>query len=274
MGVAVIAIVLVSGYIFAHQHLSSRYRLSRTQGWHSYFYVAYRGMIFSLISAALCFTMDYFDCISKTLKLYGFFLSDFNDLLLSLHDIKVGAWAILTLTLAQASAWISLLYYHFFPTRKDKRLMKIVAQNHLESFVFEASYTQFPIIVTLSSRKTYVGICYGDELTNRELDHIALLPYLSGYRDKDDLSFEDTTDYWTHYETEGILKGSHDFLDLDDFRIILPRSEIESYAFFDLQTYIKFKKAEIAAKKEKLAGYAPPLVHPTGFTIRSSNSKQ
>lgn len=269
MGVAIIAIVLIAGYIFAHQHLASRYRLTRTQGWHSYFYVAYRGIVFSLISAVLCFFIDYFDCISKLIKPYGHLLSDFNKLFLSLNDIKVGAWAVLTLTLSQTLAWLSRLYYFLLPTRKDKRLMKLVAQNHLESFVFEASYTQFPIIVTLSTRKTYVGLCYGDELTNGEFDHIALLPYLSGYRDKDDLTFEETTNYWNHYEEEGILNGSNDSLTLDDFRIVLPRSEIESYAFFDLETFIKFKKAERQSKRDKLSGYGSPLIYPTGFTIRS-----
>lgn len=268
MGVTLVAIALVSGYIFAHQHLSSRYKLSRTQGWHSYFYVAYRGVIFSLASAAICFLIDYFDCISKTIKPMGYLLSDFDGLLLNLHDIKVGAWAITAITLAQFSGWFSRLYYHLLPNRKDKKLQKIVAENHLESFVFEASYTQFPIIVTLASRKTYVGICYGDELTNGELDSLAILPYISGYRDKNDLTFEDTTNYFDHYDKEGILDGSNTELGLNDFRVVLPRSEIETYAFFDLDTFIKFKTAERRAKLEKLSGYTPPI-YPSGFSVRN-----
>lgn len=268
MGVVLVAIALVAGYIFSSQHLSSRYRLSRTDGWHSYFYVAVHGIFFSLLSAGICFTIDYFDCISKYIKPRGYLLSDFNSLLLDLQQIKIGAWALLTVILAQLSGWMSRTYYFWFPGQKDKRLQKIVAENHLESFILEASYRQFPIIVTLSSRKTYVGICFGDELVNGELDSIALLPYLSGYREKDDLTFEDTTNYQKHYLAEGIADSSHEHLTMNDFRIILPRSEIESYAFFDIETYIKFKKLERQNKLEKLQGYTPP-VHVTGFTIRS-----
>lgn len=266
MGVVLVAVALVAGYIFSHQHLSSRYKLSRTDGWHSYFYVAYRGVIFSLVSAALCITIDYFDCISKLLSQYDASLSELNKLFLNTQEIKISAWAGLTLLLAQISGWISRFYYYKLPARKERRLQKIVSENHLENFVLEASYTQFPIIVTLASRKTYVGLCFGDELTNSEVESVAILPYLSGYRNKDDLTFEDTTNYWNHYQNEGIFDSTHEHLTLNDFRVILPRSEIESYAFFDIDTYIKFKENERKQKLAKLQG-SPP-VHVTGFTIR------
>lgn len=268
MGVVLIAVALISGYVFASQHLSSRYRLSRTEGWHSYFYVASRGVIFGIIAAAFCFALDYYDCISRFIKPKGYFLSDFDDLFLSINDIKGLAWAFTTLLLAQVFGLASRAYYYIWPTRKDKRLQKIASENHLENFILEASFTQFPILITLKSRKTYVGLCMGDELINGEVDNIALIPYISGYRNKDELTFEDTTNYQEHYITEGILDGSHQKLTLNNFRIVVPRAEIESYAFFDLDTYIKFKTIERKSKLEKLQGYTAP-VHLSGFTIRS-----
>ena len=263
----IIATILVAGYIYAHQHFPTRYRLTRTDGWHSYFYVAYRGALFGILSAILCFTMDYFDCVAKYIKPnFNLLLSDFDHMLISVNYIKASAWAVVTLTLAQFAGWLSRAYFSLFPSRKDIRLINLVQENHIEHFVVEASLTQFPIIVTLSSRKTYVGLCYGSELSNGEMDSIAILPYLSGYRDKDDLTFEDTTDYFKHYTSEGIIDGNNEDLSLEDFRVVLPQSEIETYAFFDLDTYIKFKQEEKKLKQEKLGGVTRPI-YPSSFRI-------
>lgn len=252
MGVVLVAVALVAGYLFSSQHLSSKYQLNRTDGWHSYFYVAYRGVLFSLLSAAICFSIDYFDCVSKFIKPMGYLLTDFNKLFLNFYQIKIGSWAILTILLAQLSSFISRFYYFIFTRKKTKRIRQIIAGNHLESFIFESAYDQKHIMLTLASRKTYVGQCLGDELTSGKVDHIAILPYISGYRNKDDLTFEHTTNYWAHYMNQGIIDGSHKSLKPHDFRVIVPCSEIESYSFFDIDTYIKFKQEENKQKQAKM----------------------
>ncbi|OCH13797.1 hypothetical protein A6E05_05680 [Aliivibrio sp. 1S165] len=269
MGVVLIAVALVAGYLFSSKHLSSKYQLNRTDGWHSYFYVAYRGVIFSLVSGAVCFSIDYFDCVSKFIKPLGFLLTDFEGLFLNFSEIKIGAWALLTIFLAQVSAWFSLLYYRLFLTQKTKRLRKIISNNHLESFIFESTYDQKLIMLTLSSKKTYVGKCLGDELIDGKVEHIAILPHLSGYRNKDTLVFEHTTNYLNHYADQGIYDGSHNFLKLRDFRVIIPCSEIESYSFFDMSTYIKFRQDENKKKQSKLSNNTYPSASISALNIKN-----
>ncbi|OOE75183.1 hypothetical protein [Salinivibrio sp. ML290] len=250
MGVLLLAVALIAGYLFSSQHLSSLYRLSRTEGWHSYFYVASRGTVFSAVAAIFCFVLDYYDCISRFIKPQGVLLTDLDSLFLSVNDIKIVSWVLMTLSISYFSGLLSRLYYHSKPEKKDRKLQQITSENHLESFILEASFTQFPILVSLKSRKTYVGLCLGDELINGKVENLALIPYLSGYRGSEDLTFEDTTNYIEHFHDEGILDKTHGSLTINNFRVIIPLSEVESLAFFDLDTYIKFKKKELKAKNK------------------------
>lgn len=114
----------------------------------------------------------------------------------------------------------------------------------------EASATQFPVIVTLKSRKFYVGFVHCPAFEHGTFDYLELLPLLSGYRDKDTLAVNVTTNYKEHYEKSGILKGRAN-LDLMDFRTLVPKSEIEGISFFDLDTYSSFKAVEDELKKPK-----------------------
>ncbi|EOD5342655.1 hypothetical protein ACJXWG_003187 [Vibrio parahaemolyticus] len=206
-----------------------------------------------MISMILCFFIDYFDCIAALMQHFGFELKNFKDLSISTEMLKQGAWGILTILLAFIFGLITLIWYWFFPERKALKIEKIVSENHIENFIVEASFTQFPIALTLKSRKTYIGICLGDELINSKIEHIAIIPLLSGYRDKDDLSIDITNNYQSHYIEEGIEEGKHEALTKEHFRIIVPTDEVETFSFFDLSTYIAFKKKEMAKKRKALS---------------------
>ncbi|MGR5558892.1 hypothetical protein ACQKQC_21695 [Vibrio fortis] len=203
------------------------------------------------------------------MQMYGWKLQDFSKLAISADMLKQGSWAILTVVLALITGLLTLAVYKICPRRKAQKIKDIVNENHLEKFIVEASYTQFPIAITLKSRKTYIGICLGDELINSKIEHISIIPLLSGYRDKDDLSIDITNNYQAHYIEEGIEEGIHEELTKDHFRIIVPTDHIETFSFFDLSTYVKFKKKELE-KKRKANSMPYPDTYVSHITYNSS----
>lgn len=71
---------------------------------------------------------------------------------------------------------------------------------------------------------------------------------LSGYRDKDDLTINITTNYHQHYLESGVISGMSR-LNISDFRVLMPKDEIETISFFDTETYEKFKRDEERDRK-------------------------
>lgn len=273
MGITLVVVVLISGYLFSYLHLSSHYKLTRTEGWHSYFFVAARGIFFAVSSMVLCFLIDYYDCVAKLMQTYGWKLQDFSKLAISADMLKQGSWAILTVVLALVAGLFTLAVYKICPRRKAQKIKDIVSENHLEKFIVEASYTQFPIAITLKSRKTYIGICLGDELINSKIEHIAIIPLLSGHRDKDDLSIDITNNYQAHYIEEGIEEGVHEELTKEHFRVIIPTDHIETFSFFDLSTYVKFKKKELD-KKRRANSMPYPDTYVSHVTYQTSQPQE
>lgn len=253
MGVLLIAIALVSGFLFTNRHKPARFEQKRSVGWNSYFHVASWGTLFGVMSAVICLMFDYFNIISKLFDYYESPLS-LGGLTVNLDDLKLAAWSISTLALSISFGWLSQIFYALFPDKLFKLIAKNAQKDHLDLIILEASATSFPVLITLKSRKCYVGLCYGEaettSLQGERGSHIAILPFLSGYRDKDTLSLELNTNYDEHYDLNGINTGENERLSLDDFKNVIPKSEIESLSFFDLETYVKFK--EIEAKTEKL----------------------
>jgi len=99
-------------------------------------------------------------------------------------------------------------------------------------------------MVSLKNGKVYIGFVL--QPFNPEFDrkYIFILPTVSGYRDKDTHVLELTTEYTSVYnqliqeENERLVTG------VDDFRILVPITEIISAHLFDSQAYEKFNSAQ------------------------------
>lgn len=260
MNTILLVVILISGYIYVNRSLSDRYQFKRSTGWDAYFFVAAWGTLFVTISWGLC----------SLLSVTGFLRWSVNSLidLFSLHndaidrvfplssqesnrfrDLKFALCGLLSLSMAYGFGSLKKLWLKNENRRIDA-LVKAVGDNALENMLMEASATQMPVITTLKSRKFYVGFVYCPAFEHGTFDYLEMLPLLSGYRDKDDLTINITTNYHEHYESSGITKGKSD-LSLSDFRIVVPKAEIESISFFDLDTYSSFKETEKTQKKAK-----------------------
>lgn len=245
MGVVYLAVALVSGFIFTNLHIPARYRQKRANGWDSYFHVAAWGTCFSLISLLICIPLDLFNVASLVLDKLGISLQELNKLPVSLVDVKYGVWPVATIISAFCFGHFSKCRFKKNPDLKLKESAKIAQQDHMESLVLDSSLTQSTLLISLKTRKCYVGICYGivghDE---GESSNIAILPMLSGYRDSNTLSVEFNNNYFSHYANFGLLDDEHDTLTLDHFKIVIPKEQIETASFFCLDTYHAFKDAE------------------------------
>jgi hypothetical protein len=167
-------------------------------------------------------------------------------------SLKIAMWIVGTVVLATVFGLLNKAWYAY-GDHKFEALVKAAKNHPLETLAIEASATLAPVIFTLKSRKFYVGWVIRPPLEHGKIEHIAFIPLLSGYRDKDTLKIVVTTNYDTHYESIGLLREIAGLegppklisnLTFDDFRVVCPVSEIENLSFFDFQTYNQFKLLE------------------------------
>ncbi|MFV0574010.1 MAG: hypothetical protein ACK5NC_01090 [Vibrio sp.] len=250
MSAVFIALALVSGFIFTQLHIPARYRQKRTTGWDSYFYVATKGALLGLSAAIFCIIFDYYNIVAVVLNKLGFEFKNFDSLSITIEDIKVGAWSVTSIILAYISGGISKLVYRS-SDKRNRAITKTLACDYMDTFWIRAMVEIRPVLVTLKSRKCYVGLALGDVGAMEDgCNSLLILPLLSGYRDKDDLSLEINTNYYKHYLENEIGENSPN-LNLSHFQNVLPKSEVESLSFFDIDTFRAFKKEERQKKAKR-----------------------
>ncbi|MFW2972834.1 hypothetical protein ACN6UB_20500 [Serratia marcescens] len=259
MGTLLLSAILVSGYIFAVTSVSSRYKFKRSDGWGAYFYVATWGTGFCILSWVICSIMGFVGLIDFMAQTVGL-NKDNAKLLIPLSadavatgkSLKIAMWIVGTVVLATVCGLVNKTW-HAYGDRRFKALAKAARNHPLETLAIEASATLAPVIFTLKSKKFYVGWVIRPPLEHGKIEHMAFIPLLSGYRDKDTLKIIVTTNYDTHYESIGLWGDIADVegppkinsnLTFNDFRVVCPVSEIENLSFFDFQTYNQFKIQE------------------------------
>ncbi|EMH1211677.1 TPA: hypothetical protein ACIC9P_003068 [Morganella morganii] len=261
MNTIIFAVVLLSGYLYVNSAVSSRYKFKRSTGWDAYFYVAVWGVIFTIASWFLC----------SALSLLGFFRYLYNILLskeiitqetlnrvfplslsdtLKFSDLKFAIFCVVSLLISFAFGQYKKWSINKNEDKKIDALVNAVHNDPFESMLIEASVRSFPVIVTLSSRKIYVGLIICPKFEHGKTEYIQLLPLLSGYRNQDDLTVSITTNYRQHYIDNGIASDIGVGLSISDFRTLVPKEEVEGVSFFDVNTYTKFKAKELSDKEK------------------------
>ncbi|GGA82333.1 hypothetical protein GCM10011521_20870 [Arenimonas soli] len=129
---------------------------------------------------------------------------------------------------------------------------KVGAIEELEELCIRCLESGVLIAITLKSGKVYVGIPEAYSILDGEKKWIGIWPMASGYRDSEQ-GLVLKTYYQPHYE---LMERSGESCGptLDDFRIVLPRSEVSSAQSFDLPTYARFGFGVPAAEGSALDG--------------------
>lgn len=178
------------------------------------------------------------------------------------------AWLICISFMSIASAFTISLLTKFSSCIKNKTAIYIYKQNNLadltsmneifkdsplDRIFFYSLLRKKVVLISLSSRKIYVGIIksMGEPTeSNGTNQEISLMPLMSGYRDKDTLNIMFTNNYNYQEPTkENSLKEN-------DFEIVIDSSIIETASLFDFSEYEKIntnmnKQNESNLEKEK-----------------------
>lgn len=253
MFAVLLIVILTSGYIYSSKHLPSRYKMAKSDGWNLYFQVARRGLELAIGSAVICVAIDFTDIIGYTLKQTTglMYLPDFKQIPFSHHDLKLLVWAAFTVFFSYATAWIKSRKYRVNRVRKLNMLLHVVRENPLESFVTKATLSfvnededSQVVCITLSSRKVYIGFCVGgNNVLHGNLEHVGIIPIRSGFRDKDDLKLIITNDYESYFLEPNVNIG--------EFVILIPTSEITTYQNFDLAAYEAIQQVNNSEEAEE-----------------------
>ena len=135
----------------------------------------------------------------------------------------------------------------FYSDEKAARRADERAGNLIELLVAESIEHQKLVEISLKNRKVYVGFALKIGKVSHGESDIELVPMVSGYRDGDTQDLEITTNY-----APIIRKSLEESFGLmyEDFRVVIPMTEISSARVFLPQAYKLFQQERTAKQQE------------------------
>ncbi|ELI8917593.1 hypothetical protein ACYK0L_002375 [Enterobacter hormaechei] len=259
MSAALVVVILVCGYLYINSHIPSKILFKKSTGWQSYFQVALKGSIYLIMGfffllivwivvflLMLIFNIPHF--FKPTLHHFTFAYD-----LWEIHFAGVGmpfvalVAATIIFSLGESKQAEKQLRD---PAQRRKIFEEVAKSSPVEAILLESldSQQQLLVSITLKSRKVYIGMVHEARLEEHDTDTVVIVPFLSGYRDKDTLSFIEEVNYADHYKECGITFTSQP-ISLKQYRHVIPRDQIESVSLFNSAMYAHFK--QLKNEKEK-----------------------
>ena len=134
--------------------------------------------------------------------------------------------------------FVAFIFASFFPWTENQEddLINFWKEDHVDWLMYGAMEQHKPVIVSLESRKTYIGLISDGLEPEKERSFITIIPLYSGYRDKDTLNLCLENNYdavrkrlqelvsgdCTQDQSE-LLKS-----EINDYRLVIPRRTIAS----------------------------------------------
>ena len=214
--------VLLGYWVITHLNIT-KFKALRETGYHLLFNSTIVGVvIFGLVSTILS--------IGETI------ISDEIDIFYSYFPDEFSV----AMCLGVVAAFLGPPIWNiFYDVDKATRRAAELNNDVIGLLVIESLEKPSLVELTLSNNKCYVGYVVGSQASRQRESDIALVPLLSGYRDKNTRELFFTTNY-TDVISEFTNRES-DKRKYDDFRIVVRMSEITSARFFDLEVYKKFE---------------------------------
>ncbi|MBD2814870.1 hypothetical protein ID850_08850 [Xenorhabdus sp. Flor] len=246
-----ITFVLICGYKYIDSDIPSRIELQKAQGWNAYFQVALKGgefliagFIMAVFINALLYLVMYLLNVPAYLgaKYTQFtFATDLNGFKYATASFFVWIVVISTVIMSVAQASIAKNRSENYEYR-IKAIRSNAKKDSVNELLLESLECGLLVMVTLKSRKVYVGMVDEAKFYNFHTHSdamVSIIPFISGYREKDSLSFKVEHSYVTIYNQKDITLNSEP-LSVYQFRHILPIDQIESFSLFDVDTYVSF----------------------------------
>lgn len=236
-GISLLILIISIGYLYNAYHPEKKIALYRTEGQHLYFTAASTGLILYGIACLILFTICFINSDSD---------EKIKAIILKIFDTKTNyVFNIFILTIFSViEALIAISYFviikkinNLSPEKMSLEL-SLLDQYPIEKLLFisanDKNNENRLIMITLSDKKVYIGMVEPNMNLLKNLSEndsiFKFIPFYSGYRNKDTIDVELTTNYANR------IQHSNE----DDLSILLDRNTITSIAPIDHKQFIKF----------------------------------
>lgn len=134
------------------------------------------------------------------------------------------------------------------PTKPEMKKTIAKWEDHLELLFYKATTETKQVLIDLKNGKVYVGFVLSSPNPEYERRFVRLLPTISGYRDKEDMSLHLATNYLPVYLKMMDSGQPEDQALADDFQIVIAASEIISAHIFNEDAYQTFNPVIVKSR--------------------------
>ena len=228
MGLGLFLVPVLGGYLFLTGLNYTRYGVLRKSGYHLFFQSAIAGSVLVVIARPMVVFLN------------GS-LPQIGALWKSYVPFDYSGTVALSVLLGLMFPYVANLFYG---KGKAERRAATESGALIELVISESLDRQKPVELSLKNGKSYIGFALGRKIAAFGESDIALIPMRSGYRDKDTHDLVLTTDYISAIrkclDEELIIPD----LRYEDFRIVIPMSEIRSVRIFHPEVYERFQQVK------------------------------
>ncbi|WP_218417916.1 hypothetical protein [Alteromonas lipotrueae] len=248
--------VLTCGFFICYYSLPHFYKLHRYEGQQLYLKSAWLGLqclFFALLVVAFLNAYVPPSIFGIPLDIYSFVVKLTSAIAIKKSSAIELTWLFLIATTMHAIAyirvWVTNWAMNQFQEKegvdpKIKLMSDVLSDSPLDSELLYSYINDQSVLIALSNRKVYVGqvVSMGEPNESEGMDQeISILPHISGYRDKDNL----TVNFTTQYES----------IDTDvEIKVTIRQELIESVSRFDFDVYQQFleRKKEFIDKPARV----------------------
>ncbi|WP_071058147.1 hypothetical protein [Pelistega sp. MC2] len=243
MGVVFILMILVLGYYYVSNYLPAKVELKRSNGWEAYVNLGKHGLIFLLQGFVI--SAFFFIALWLIEKLFYILGS-----LFSWNSIDLTTWFFKPIVADFCAGYMCILAISFILCKgkvneknkdRGKILHELRGADSILNLVIEAASVLSLVKISLKSKKVYIGLIDSEQFEYADLDNIVIIPYLSGYREKDSLSIKFDCNYAVVYDKKKLTSE-----DIRSFRMVIRTPEIESISLFNDDYYEDFEYYDYA----------------------------
>ena len=240
MTLSILLLPAVGGYWFLTHWNYTRYQAVRESGYRLLFRSAVAGIFLSFVSRIITlFLQERWPPISEFWDLHFRKIVAVEAIFQEPFTLEV------ILSLGLVVLLPSLLNVFYKDDRGAERAAR-EAGDHVELLIQESINDQLPVEVTLRNRKVYIGLGLESGIGTSSESDIALIPMYSGYRKEGTLNLNIEIDYlpvisdFVKCDEEQTLEATGERRSSEEFRIVIPVTEVVSARLFDEEVYDKF----------------------------------
>ena len=219
MGLGLLLVPALAGYLFLSWFNATRYSLPRETGYHVVFRSAIAGVLLFFIARLFVVLADVFaPAIGQSWK--------------AIVPLDYSGTTAITVMLA-ALLPLTLNLFPRFDQFQAQRKAAMAAADQISLIIDQAILESRFVEVSLASGKSYVGSPIQGTFGHRDDGDVAIIPVASGYRDNETQALVMTTNYAPAINSLSDRK-------LESLKVAFPMRDVVSARLFDQALYVTF----------------------------------